>query len=348
MIKNIIYLVVKFIAKIAIQLFYRGITKEGIENVPKDGTPFIYAVNHQNAFLDAILIGALSPVPTYFMTRSDVFKPPFDWFLDALKMMPIYRIRDGYGSLSKNDAIFETCKSILEQDKAILIFPEGNHGLEYYLRPLTKGVARIALQSQKDIQQSIKIVPVGINYFNHFHSGNRLIIKYGESLDMQDYMELYNTHPQKGYRALMPDLADRMKTTLVIAEEAINYKDQKKIFQRSNESLSFNELRSNLNNPNKTNAYKTYTKLATFGRLFGILNFPPLLLCSYIIRHKTKEPIFQASIRIAIVILIFPIWLILCFLIMLYLKGIIWACSLFIAQIVSMLLRRELVRLGRG
>ena len=348
MIKNIIYITYKTIAKYGVHLFYRGITKVGFEHIPDKGTPFIYAVNHQNAFLDAVIVGSISPIPTYFMTRSDVFKPPFDWFLDALKMMPIYRIRDGYSSLSKNDAIFETCKNILEQNKAILIFPEGNHGLEYFLRPLTKGVARIALKSQQEISPSIKIVPVGLNYFNHFHSGNRLIIKYGEPLDMKDYMELFEEHPQKGYRKLMPDIAEAMKSTLIIDEEQSNYTEQKGIFNRANESLSFEDLKSNLNNKELTGKEPSrYPLLAFIGKMFGIFNWPPLALCDYIIKKKTSQSIFQASIRIAMGVLIFPKWLLLCFIIMLVMKGWLWAVGLLAIQIISLIIRRELVRLGR-
>ena len=40
----------------------------------------------------------------------------FQWFLDALKMIPIYRIRDGYNQLAKNEETFRTINSSLFED----------------------------------------------------------------------------------------------------------------------------------------------------------------------------------------------------------------------------------------
>lgn len=347
-IKELIYRIVKIIANLGLSLYFRGIDKIGQAHIPKDDTPVIYAINHQNALIDAIIVGALSPLPTYFLTRSDVFKPPFDWFLDALKMMPIYRIRDGYGSLSKNDQVFETCKNILDGHNAILIFPEGNHGLNYYLRPLTKGISRMALQSQVEIDSDIKIVPVGLNYFDHHHSGHKLIVKYGQPLSVSDYLDDYSEHKQKGLRKITADLAPLMKETLIIPENSDDYDKQINIFQRKNEHLSFEALKNGVNDPSLLSREKTYPFLAQIGRIFGILNFPPLVLGKFIIDKKVSQTIFYASVKMALVILIFPIWFIICFLIVWLTAGILWAIGFFTLQIVTLIIRRELVRLGRA
>ena len=346
-IKAVIYFVMKNIASIALRFYYRGIERNGLENIPENGVPFIYAVNHQNALMDAVIVGGLSPIPTYFMTRSDVFKPPFDWFLDALKMMPIYRIRDGYGSLHRNDAIFETCRDILAESKAILIFPEGNHGLEYYLRTLTKGISRIALQSQITMEQGIRIVPVGLNYFDHFNSGNKLIINYGTPIEVKDYLDLYAEHHQKGLRKITKDISIAMRKTLVIPSDNPAYPTQKRIFSRRNEELNFRQLKEGLDEPELTQVEKNKAVFLTLGRIFGLLNFPPLQLNAWIINNKVKQKIFNSSIKIASAIIIFPIWFLLCFIVLLIWKGLLWAISFFALQIITLLIRRELVRLGR-
>ena len=43
--------------------------------IPKNAK-FLFAVNHQNAFLDPILIAAQLEKPTHFLTRADIFKNP--------------------------------------------------------------------------------------------------------------------------------------------------------------------------------------------------------------------------------------------------------------------------------
>ena len=344
-VKSIIYRVVKLLANVSLRFYFRGLDIVGKKNVPKNG-PYIYAVNHQNAFLDAIIVGALSSTPTYFMTRSDVFKPPFDWFLDALKMMPIYRIRDGYKSLTKNDAIFDTCKNILANKQALLIFPEGNHGLDYYLRPLTKGLARISLQAQAQLEDDIKIIPVGLNYFDHFSSGHKLIINYGKPLRVQDYIDTYNDHKNKGLVSITKGISEGMQKTLVIPNDSDDYVEKKKIFQRSNENQSFKNLRTNINHSKYLEDQKHHKLLAHIGKFFGILNWPPIFLTKYIIRTKVSQKIFTGSIKIASVMLLFPIWFIFCFLLVWILVGIKWACILFISQVLTLLIRSELVRLN--
>lgn len=342
-IKGMIYLTVKFLANCCIRLFYRGVDRQGTENIPTQG-PLIYAVNHQNAFLDAIIVGALSPIPTYFMTRSDVFKPPFDWVLDALKMMPIYRIRDGYKSLSKNDAVFNTCKGLLEQEQAILIFPEGNHGLEYFLRPLTKGISRIALQSQNEMSNQIKIVPVGLNYFDHFNSGHKLIIKYGTPINVHDFLPLYKEHSHKGLLHLTRNIFAGMKETLVIPEDSDSYLSEKGVFQRKNEAKSFEELSSLRTNTDATSPEKKYPLLGIIGEMMSIFNLIPLILTKYIINTKVSQKIFTGSIKIASSMLLFPIWFLICFLLVTLFLNWKWGIIVFAIQFITLLIRRELVR----
>jgi len=342
-IKGIIYRTVKLLANIAIRFFYRGIEIVGKENIPKQG-PFIYAVNHQNAFLDAIIVGALSPVPTYFMTRSDVFKPPFDWFLDALKMMPIYRIRDGYKALSKNDAIFDTCNKILMDKKALLIFPEGNHGLDYFLRPLTKGISRISLQSQVNMTTDIKVIPVGLNYFDHFNSGHKLVMVYGKAISVSDYVAGYNEHKHRGLKTFTDSVAEGMRETLVIPSNSDNYELQKNIFQRNNEHLTFQQLSEKVDDIAYLKTEKKSPLLGWLGELFSIFNLPPIALTKFIIKTKVSQRIFQGSIKIASLMLLFPVWFLLVFIIVWATISLKWAFIVFAVQVVTLLIRRELVR----
>ena len=79
----------------------------------------------------------MTPKKITSLTRSDVFGGPLQWFLDALQMLPVYRIRNGYSNLKKNDAIFEKCFDLLGSGKFLLMFSEGGHHHEYYLKNLS-------------------------------------------------------------------------------------------------------------------------------------------------------------------------------------------------------------------
>ena len=107
-------------------IFFRNVDVYGYENIPKDGG-VLFSPNHQGAFLDPLLIGSMTPKKITSLTRSDVFGGPLQWFLDALQMLPIYRIRNGYSNLKKHDAIFEKCYNLLGSGKFLLMFSEGGH-----------------------------------------------------------------------------------------------------------------------------------------------------------------------------------------------------------------------------
>ena len=77
------------------------------KNVPKDDI-IIYAPNHQNALMDALAILATVHTEPVFLARADIFKKKMiEKILTFLRILPIYRIRDGKESLGNNDAIFQ-------------------------------------------------------------------------------------------------------------------------------------------------------------------------------------------------------------------------------------------------
>ena len=133
----------KYLLRYYNQVFFREIKVYGYENIPPDGG-VLFSPNHQGAFLDPLLVGYMTPRKITSLTRSDVFGGPLQWFLDAFQMLPVYRIRNGYGNLKKNDAIFEKCYKILGEGRFLLMFSEGGHHNEYFLQRLSKGSSRLA------------------------------------------------------------------------------------------------------------------------------------------------------------------------------------------------------------
>ena len=98
--KNIFYFSLKYFLRYYNQIFFRDIKEYGYQNIPKDGG-VLFSPNHQGAFLDPLLIGSMTPKKITSLTRSDVFGGPLQWFLDALQMLPVYRIRNGFSNLKK-------------------------------------------------------------------------------------------------------------------------------------------------------------------------------------------------------------------------------------------------------
>jgi 1-acyl-sn-glycerol-3-phosphate acyltransferase len=176
---------------IGIRTFYKRHKVTGYKNIPKN-KPVIFASNHQNAFMDPVVIAVKLTKPTYYLVRADVFKKKLvAKIFYSINMLPIYRERDGVDTVQANEKVFNTCYEILSKNRPIIIFPEGNHGNLKNLRPLKKGFARIALGAEEKYGKEIdvQIVPVGLNYSNHHNMGAELLINFGKPIDASEWLK---------------------------------------------------------------------------------------------------------------------------------------------------------------
>ncbi len=302
------YVSFKYFIRVSLRLYFKRIRIEGLEQVPSD-KPLLITPNHQNAFLDALIVGAFIPVELHFLTRSDVFTK---WSIPLMKlvnMMPIYRIRDGYSKLSQNEEVFENCRQIFNQNKSILIFAEGNHGKEYYLRPLTKGAARLALQSQMGMEKELMVQPVGLNYFEHQSPKSTVIIQFGEPIPVKNHIEEFKKHQATGLIKMRDAISKGMKETLIISDETKDYQQRReRIFWEKNEELSFEELRSLDISNIKVEKRSRKTHL-----IAKLLNPLPFILMHKVIA-KIDDVVFHSSLKFAIGLVIFPLWWMIVFL----------------------------------
>jgi len=333
-----IYFIFKSLCRMSIQFFFSSIEINGKENIPAPGVPMIYTANHQSAFLDAVIIGSLTREPVYYLARADVFSGLMRYFLEAINMMPIYRMRDGYKNLSKNDQIFEKCHKILKDKKRLLIFPEGNQSIDYFLRPLTKGIARIALNTQNTIDDEIQIIPAGINYFNHLHSGHKVILNYGKPIPVSKYSELFAENNNKAYTTLLKDLSPAIKEQMLIPNDSDDYPTQKKIFNKTNEIFDFTALKSQLAR-NDFNSKGYSQKYLWPLKIFLMLpNLPAIGLLWFILNKVMSNQLFMASLKMAFGAIIFPLWVLISVLICGLLMDWPTAGILALVQVVCMML----------
>jgi 1-acyl-sn-glycerol-3-phosphate acyltransferase len=188
----------------------------------KDGS-LIFAPNHQNALMDALALLSVSKWQPVFLARADIFKKPtIRKILTFLKIMPVYRMRDGYENLSNNDATFLKTIDVLKNRNGLVILPEGNHGDQKRLRPLKKGIVRIAFQAEDaaDGQLDIRIVPVGIDYTHYVKVGSQLHIRFGIPIRVAPLLTEYRENPARAYRILLELIESSMKHEMVhIADE---------------------------------------------------------------------------------------------------------------------------------
>lgn len=189
--KRIWYNIVKIYISTGLFFFHKKIIVNGLNNIPSKGA-VLFVSNHKNALIDPLLIATTATRTIHFLTRASAFKIKFvKWLLSTVNMLPIYRMRDGKETLTKNEEIFNKCYTILNKKKTLLIFPEGTHDVKRLIRPLSKGFTRIAfgtLEQNPDLE--LKIVPVGLNYTDATLFGESVSIYYGRPILVNPYYNM--------------------------------------------------------------------------------------------------------------------------------------------------------------
>lgn len=330
--QKLYYNFIKLLARVAVEMFYKPIEINGLENIPDNNPHLIFAPNHQSAFLDAVLVAVFSKRPIYFLTRADVFSFPFKYFLYSLNMMPVYRQRDGMQSLSKNEAVFKACRELVQDGKPILLFPEASQLLVHYLRPLSRGLSRIAYLSQENFDNEVLVIPVGINYFNHTRAGVKLILNFGRPISIKKLKDQYPNR-QDCLNAIRDTCFERLANVMLIPEDDHTYDLKTKYLSSEYAQLNFEELKSLIQekNPVKPTARSNINQI-----LILLLSLPNLffyLLEWLVLRFFVEDPTFIASIRVSLIMFVFPVHLLLHFLFAWSCFGMACACLLVMTQL---------------
>jgi 1-acyl-sn-glycerol-3-phosphate acyltransferase len=222
---NIFYMLLKIYQLLVFHLYYKRVAIVGRKNIPY-GSPIIFTPNHQNALMDALIVLNTAGLNPVFMARADIFRNKAqNKILTFLKMLPVYRMRDGADELSKNDDTFDTCLEILKDCYSVCLMPEGNHGDKRRIRPLVKGTFRIAFRAQEEFgtKNSVKIVPVGIDFEHYQNIQQDLLVNYGKPIEVSEYMEAYHENPPKAMNLIKDRLSDELKKLAIHIENDEHY-----------------------------------------------------------------------------------------------------------------------------
>lgn len=212
---NFAYTVLRPLVEFATRSHYNRFTIKGKENIPSDGD-IIIAPNHQNALMDTLLLLCTTRKPIVYLCRADIFANPIiASILHWLKILPIYRIRDGKDNLSKNEEIFNLSKGVLVDHVPLCLFAEGRHNNRHQLLPLVKGMFRIAGETQKQLQnRPLYIIPTGIDYDEYERTHSNVIVNFGKAINIGQFMELYNSNEPAALNAMRDSLSHSLTTQM--------------------------------------------------------------------------------------------------------------------------------------
>jgi len=290
----------------------KKVTVHGKKNIPKKGA-IIFIGNHQNALIDAILIPTTTSRNIHFLARASAFKNNLaNKILRSLNMIPVYRIRDGVHQMGKNFEVFEQCIEILQQKKAIQIFPEGEHHLQRKVLPFKKGFARIIEGALKKYPElAIQIIPVGINYDSHLNFPCSTSIYYGKPILANRFFDF--NKKTLNYHDILKSTSDELKKLTLHVNNDLEYETTIKILENNNidylNPIKGNEMIKNIKLLSKVQKIKTnhinwFYPLHLLAKINSIF---PLIIWKYL-KQNIKEVIFSHTFRFAVITTLFPLF----------------------------------------
>ena len=219
------YSTLRHYVDLTLKLSYRNIRYVGLEKIPQNSA-IIYAPNHTNALMDALVILTMDRKPKVFVARADIFKKPIlARIFHFLKIMPIMRMRDGMDEVRKNNETIEKAVDVLRDNVPFCIFPEGQHQAKYSSLPLSKGIFRIAFQAQELMPDTpLYIVPVGMRYGSFFRFRSTVRVQIGDPINVGEFMDQNSEMtPQEQMNVMREILAERMRSSIFYIENDENY-----------------------------------------------------------------------------------------------------------------------------
>lgn len=221
---NLLYNILCPLVKYATRCHYRHFVVRGKENLPTDG-PYIIAPCHQQALMEPLAVLCFSPKPPVFLARADIFrKPALRAILTFLRIMPVYRIRDGQESLGKNQEIFDRCRDVLVDGYPLCLMAEGRHNDRHRLLPLRKGMFRIAGEAQEALgDRPLYIVPVGIDFDDYERPYSDLVVNIGKPIAVQPFMATYRENEPLALNQMRDALAAALSPLMLDIRDEERY-----------------------------------------------------------------------------------------------------------------------------
>ena len=212
------YALVRVIARFWIWFFFERIEVRHPERVSRMG-PVLLCINHPNNLIDSLLVGAVLPRKVHYLATAALFQHPLiARFLVALEVIPVYRRADDPDKIGRSMAMFAACEQALDSGRLIAIYPEGATRAEAHVQRIKTGAARIALGYEARAPGRLTVVPVGLSFEARKRFRGRVLVSFGEPVDVSSYLAVYREEPAKALHTLTTAIQAAMEREVVHVE----------------------------------------------------------------------------------------------------------------------------------
>ncbi len=130
--------IIRLVMLLVTRLVYR-LRVRGDEHLPTDGAAIVVC-NHVS-FVDAVLLGVISPRPMVFLMDHRIFKTPgLGWFFRLCKAIPVAPAKEDPEAYER---AFERAREVLNNGDLLCLFPEGGITKDGRLQPFKGGIMKI-------------------------------------------------------------------------------------------------------------------------------------------------------------------------------------------------------------
>ncbi len=186
---------------------YRRFEVHGKKHIPENGS-LIFGVNHSNTLMDALVLLSSNNARKVFIARGDIFKNPIiASILNFMRILPIFRIRNGVAAVRQNDNSLEKAVDVIHDHVDLYLFPEGAHRTKHSLMRMGKGLFHIAVDANKQFgdQSPIYIIPTAIEYGDYFRFRSTAMINFGEPINVTEFFRHTNEENEAANINLLKD-----------------------------------------------------------------------------------------------------------------------------------------------
>ncbi len=213
----LLYRAMRRLIRAALGVYFPRIEYFHQERVPLTG-PVLFTSNHPNSLTDAFVIGTSVPRKVNFVATVQLFQwAPLRWLLTHCGVIPINRVKDDPRAMRTVLNTFEACFHVLEQGEAVGIFPEGITHDDPQLKTVKSGAARMALELEHRHSGTLglRIVPVGLTFSSKDTYRSKVLVHFGEPIDVSKYFANYGQDRHHCIQALSAAIEQRIQSLIL-------------------------------------------------------------------------------------------------------------------------------------
>lgn len=180
----------------------------------------IIVSNHPATLMDPLNVCTRVPRMVNFLANASMFKTKFgNWFFNTFYCIPVERYKDTGGKPLNNEQAFDKAIAHLSKGNILFMCPEGMSESERHLRPIKTGCGRIAMATEKanNFELNLRVLPVGLTYEHGTKFRDKVVINFGEMIQVSDFQEFVEVEDFLDVRKLTEEIGNRLSELMIDA-----------------------------------------------------------------------------------------------------------------------------------